>query len=380
MIKKIFNWSFGAFFRTIGRVLAYFLIGILILIIGSKIGLNLFLMPVKAASIPGWASNLPSLSRVDVWDCNSSNCNNSVSLGQQGLTTDYGLRDMLVTNSTVSIANNGIKMSYAYIQKSGYLYESIFYVCSSKDINSATFSVYGSDGSAAKNHSNTFNRTAILGMSNIPGNADQVMGSCRQIIGLFVPEKDMNWISAKITNSSTIKTSLEIIAVETRELGIYTDSIKSIIQDSGFATAKSVDEVKQATDKIEEETKKTNDTITDTSSPDTEDSINQWSEKMIDNPLEAVVMLPLNILNSIKTGLNGTCSPLNVPVPFIDVTIQIPCISSIFAQIEGVTEFWNSIGTIVSAIMLYQYLIYLYNWIDDTISLKTKRMQGWGSV
>lgn len=51
MIKKIFNWSFGSFFRTIGRVLAYLLIGVLILIIGAKSGLNLFLMPVKASSV-----------------------------------------------------------------------------------------------------------------------------------------------------------------------------------------------------------------------------------------------------------------------------------------------------------------------------------------
>ena len=51
MIKKILNWSFGAFFRTIGRVLAYLLIGVLILIIGAKSGFKLFLMPVKASTV-----------------------------------------------------------------------------------------------------------------------------------------------------------------------------------------------------------------------------------------------------------------------------------------------------------------------------------------
>ncbi len=40
-IKKIINWSFGAFFRTIGRVFAYLCIGILILIIGSILGSKL---------------------------------------------------------------------------------------------------------------------------------------------------------------------------------------------------------------------------------------------------------------------------------------------------------------------------------------------------
>lgn len=40
-MKKIINWSFGSFFRTIGRVFAYLCIGILILIIGSILGSKL---------------------------------------------------------------------------------------------------------------------------------------------------------------------------------------------------------------------------------------------------------------------------------------------------------------------------------------------------
>ena len=51
MIKKIFNWSFGAFFRTIGRIFAYLVIVVLIIIIGAKSGLKLFLMPVKASTV-----------------------------------------------------------------------------------------------------------------------------------------------------------------------------------------------------------------------------------------------------------------------------------------------------------------------------------------
>lgn len=49
MIKRIFNWSFGAFFRTIGRTLAYLAIVLILLFIGSK--LNLFQsMVVNAAT------------------------------------------------------------------------------------------------------------------------------------------------------------------------------------------------------------------------------------------------------------------------------------------------------------------------------------------
>lgn len=50
MIKKVFNWSFGAFFRTIGRIFAYLSIGFLLAIVCSKLGLNLGYIQVNAAT------------------------------------------------------------------------------------------------------------------------------------------------------------------------------------------------------------------------------------------------------------------------------------------------------------------------------------------
>lgn len=49
-MRKILNWSLGGFFRTIGRFFAYFVIGVLIILIGAKIGFKSFLMPIKAAT------------------------------------------------------------------------------------------------------------------------------------------------------------------------------------------------------------------------------------------------------------------------------------------------------------------------------------------
>lgn len=49
-MRKILNWSLGGFFRTIGRFFAYFVIGVLIILIGAKISFKSFLMPIKAAT------------------------------------------------------------------------------------------------------------------------------------------------------------------------------------------------------------------------------------------------------------------------------------------------------------------------------------------
>lgn len=202
------------------------------------------LIRVNATSAQDWASNLPSLTRIDLWDCNVNGCANSISASSQGLVTSYGNRDMIVTNNQVTIATNGIKMSAPFVNKQGYLYQTTFYVCSDKDINSSNFEVYSSDGSNAKNHNNIYNKTTIIGTTNIPGDGSHSFGTCRQITGLYVPEKDNNWVSARIKNSnSSIKTYLQVIAVENRELGVYTDTIRAIVENANGNVVDAVDKV-----------------------------------------------------------------------------------------------------------------------------------------
>lgn len=49
-MKQIFNWTLGSFFRSIGRICAYLLIGFLIFYIGSKLGL-FSVLKLEAATI-----------------------------------------------------------------------------------------------------------------------------------------------------------------------------------------------------------------------------------------------------------------------------------------------------------------------------------------
>ena len=54
MIKNVFNWSVGSFFRTIGRIIAYLLIGALIGLILSKSDIditNIFMPKLSAATL-----------------------------------------------------------------------------------------------------------------------------------------------------------------------------------------------------------------------------------------------------------------------------------------------------------------------------------------
>ena len=42
-MKKLFNWTFGSFFRTLGRFLFYILIGSILVYVGGKLKWNYFI-------------------------------------------------------------------------------------------------------------------------------------------------------------------------------------------------------------------------------------------------------------------------------------------------------------------------------------------------
>ena len=95
-------------------------------------------------------------------------------------------------------------------------------------------------------------------------------------------------------------------------------------------------------------------------------------------PLDSIINLPLSMLNSMQQNLQLTCSPLSFPVPFVSARFEIPCISTLYEKM-GATTLINSLGTILATIILYKYFLYLYNWVDNILSLKSARLKGWGS-
>ena len=61
----------------------------------------------------------------------------------------------------------------------------------------------------------------------------------------------------------------------------------------------------------------------------------------------------------------------------VNKDINLPCISAIYKQINGVDAWFQGIGVIAAAFILYRYFMYLYNRIDDTLSFRENNMQGY---
>jgi outer membrane murein-binding lipoprotein Lpp len=98
-------------------------------------------------------------------------------------------------------------------------------------------------------------------------------------------------------------------------------------------------------------------------------------------PLDSILNLPLSFLNNLSTNLSKTCQPVTLPLPFVDKTLDLPCLNSIYSQIEGLDTWITGISIIASVFILFTYLINLYKWVDDTLTFRENNyIDNWGGM
>lgn len=138
------------------------------------------------------------------------------------------------------------------------------------------------------------------------------------------------------------------------------------IQDKQNQTNKKLDEVKS--------------TITDETDPKL-DALKNSSGWLPAGPLDSILNLPLSFLNNLSTNLSKTCQPVNLPLPYVDKTLTLPCLNTIYSEIDGLTVWINGIGIIASVFILFTYLINLYKWVDDTLTFRENNyIDNWGGM
>lgn len=122
-----------------------------------------------------------------------------------------------------------------------------------------------------------------------------------------------------------------------------------------------------------------NDAITDPSSPDL-GGLGDSAGWLPPGPVDSIINLPFSLFNNLNDNLSKSCQPVNLPLPFVDKTIQLPCLNTIYEQIDGLSVWINTIGTIAAGFILYNYFIKLYKWVDDTLNFRENTWQDWGGV
>ena len=120
-----------------------------------------------------------------------------------------------------------------------------------------------------------------------------------------------------------------------------------------------------------------NKNLTSEESPKLE-GLNNSSGWLPKGPLDSILNLPLSFLNNLSTNLSKTCQSVILPLPFVDKTLELPCLSSIYSQIEDLQSWITGVSIIASVFILFTYLINLYKYVDDTLTFRENNF--WGGI
>lgn len=159
--------------------------------------------------------------------------------------------------------------------------------------------------------------------------------------------------------------------------GISTD-ISNFQNQAHQDSAAQLEESKKHTAALEA----TQDFVTDTSAPSADDIATSDSIPSVgllpSGPLDSILLLPVNILNSIIQSFGGSCSPVVAPLPFVgDQNLTFPCFSDTFYT-GSFAPLSTAVGGVASAFILYGYFKHLYKKVDRAISLETTDEDEWG--
>ena len=366
----MFKDVFKSFFRTIGRILAYLAVGAGIVYISSQF--THFIMPVSAAVLPNNSFNItvgnsslpfkdgvgaggyirPSvlfynLSEIDVINAkfnflildvctNTSFTSDNVTIENTGTNAYFDSNSLLIYNTNIScdLGNN----------YKGILYKAQMRV--GKYVDSQGDGLYA--GSYLK-IINSFNYyTITVFKSAIVSDEDVLTGLFQNNITNDLQRDILN--QQKEFNKKQEETNKKL------------DDLNKNQQD----TNKKIDDVKG--------------TITDESNPNL-DGLKNSAGWLPDGPLDSILNLPLSLLQNLSTNLSKTCQSVNLPLPYVDKTLELPCISTIYLQIDGLDTWLNTIGVIASAFLLFSYLVFIEKWVDDTLTLRENSyIDNWGGI
>lgn len=346
-----------------------------------------------------------SLINASLWNCSGSNtCSSSVSTS----TNVYGNYLVYTSGSELTIGANGIfwAIQSPVSFSANYLYSVTALVCYNTKANNTFQFLTGESGnldafeypSYSKVYDN-WSPNDYIYLSD-GGYGSLTLKTCRNVSGFINPSKMGNFLGLRLKNSggSLSAQYIWLLGLKVESLGVDSSSLRSVLESSisssGLAKASDVNEVKKAQEQIKTELKNTQQSIdkqTEQQNKNHKETMDYMKDESdidtskVDNlvgylpagPLDSIINLPLSMLNAINTNLSKTCVAPTFKVPFVNEDFTLPCISTLYDKM-GATTLLNTLGVIAASVMLYKYLVYLYNWIDSVLSLKGNKLKGWG--
>ena len=148
------------------------------------------------------------------------------------------------------------------------------------------------------------------------------------------------------------------------QTSILNDILNSIRSDSSINQQIKENTQKQleAQQKQLEEQKKTNDTLKDDNTQGAQDSAGGFFNDFTTDThgLTAIITAPLSLISSITSS---SCSPLVIPLPYVDKDLTLPCMGAIYSNYFG--SFLSIYQVITFGIIAYWVCVRIFNLVKD---------------
>lgn len=373
MIKYIFKSTSGSFFRTIGRILAYVLIGIIVLIFSNYINI----LNVSANTGSGWGIDMRFDGTLQFHDSNKAIRN---LVGQQVPYT-IGNTTHVATYQTVQ-TGTASKFNIALLSQflANNVYYINYYVCTENGHYSNVSSSYGgfNDIRNFSNQNLVYSKIQDAPVSNMPiTNSNVTFGDCSIYTQVIVPKFNNEWVSLNFENTLSSQ-KLSVFGVEITTGGMYSsttnEDIKNQVQDMQTSINNNIDDMKQKQDE-------TNSYLKDETPPDADISTLGTVQGLLPpGPVDSLLNIPFKFLSVLTSSMGGVCTPITGNFVF-DSTLTLPCFSELIWDNNSVpSELLNWLSLIPSAFILIKYFKHLYKKVDRAVSMETSSDDEWGVI
>ena len=187
---------------------------------------------------------------------------------------------------------------------------------------------------------------------------NQTFDNCRIIQYAFTNVRDSSFVNIPIAVSSSSSSSMSKYN--------FTILTNGTLDNLGYSSTVSNEEIKESLDtqynEIKQEMSDLNDSINNSDSSGASDSAGGFFEDFTTDTfgLTAVITAPLNFIKSLTSS---SCTPLNIPLPFVDTNLTLPCMSTIYNQYFG--GFYALYQTITTGLIAYWVCVRIFNLVKD---------------
>lgn len=316
-MKKVINWTFGGFFRTIGRTLAFLLIGTILGYIAFKSGIKITdifgIMSVKAATSTAWTTKQSRLY-----------------LDDHGTETNTSWQTIPYTESpSLPVAQMQYRLRYSGGLDPDNTYRfKISYLAIPDTLNVSE--VWFHDGTYRLDDSS----------------------SCQ---GWYRENNDYYANICTVQPQTSISSS-GYLYVRIVFNQAYVSSIRSYV--GNFEERTGIESV------VTQQTEIINNSITDVNDSINDDNVSGANEKAKElftnfttnnHGLTGVITAPLDLIRNLASN---TCNQLVLPLPFVNENLTLPCLSSIYQQYFP--SFLTIYQVVVSALVGYKICISIF--------------------